>query len=176
MRAARSGTAFHVGLLTGALMAGQGRHRRLPVGTLESHPLYPLSPPIRSIKRLGVVAPVPPYLPVSKLEYHRHVEHLPTAALVDRLNYPQPFPDEHSTQPHRRKGSSPWEYWWRLYSWGHVLRMSDAGDRLSGVRHQVLNVSTNQPPVPDVICPERSLQRALFSQNVPVDEACHSWK
>jgi hypothetical protein len=47
---------------------------------------------------------------------------------------------------------------------------------LAGAERQRLQVSTNQLPVPDVLFPERSLQRVLFSKNVPVDDPCHDWK
>jgi hypothetical protein len=75
------------------------------VSWLEFHPLDPLSPPLRSLERLGVVAPVAPYPPVLELQYHHHVEHLPAAALVECLNDPQPVPDEHSTQPEGRRAA-----------------------------------------------------------------------
>jgi hypothetical protein len=39
-----------------------------------------------------------------------------------------------------------------------------------------LKVSTNQLPVPDVVFAERSLERVLFLQNIPVDDPCHDWE
>ena len=50
-----------------------------------------------------------------------------------------------------------------------------AGCLIAGLEHQPLEVATNQLPVPGVLFPERSLQRMLFSQDLPMDEPCHYW-
>ncbi len=47
---------------------------------------------------------------------------------------------------------------------------------LSAPERQLLKVSMNQLPVPDVVFPERTLQRVLFSKNVLVNDSCHNWK
>lgn len=51
-----------------------------------------------------------------------------------------------------------------------------ANAHVPGVRYLPLYVSTNQLPVTDVLFSERSLQRVLFSKNLPVDDPSHERK
>ena len=55
---------------------------------------------------------------------------------------------------------------------GHALMVEYS----SPIERHPLEVSTNSFPVPEVPFSERSLQRVLFSKDVPVDEHCHDWK
>src|SRR5215217_1761328 len=58
---------------------------------------------LRCLKRRGVVASIPPYLPVFELEDHREVRYLPATVVVDPLHHPKPFPHQHPTHSDSRR-------------------------------------------------------------------------
>src|SRR5215208_32673 len=96
------------------------------------HPLDPLCSPLRCLEWLGIVAPVPPHLPVSQLDEKHYVEYLPAAVVVDSLNDPQSIPDQHPAQ------LDSWRRGVGFLERSHVLSTPDGLSRLGHLRHVVL--------------------------------------